>query len=62
MLVGGIIVEDGMDQFAGRDHRLDAVQETDEFLMAMTRLHQQDYTGWICAILGLVLALTTNRV
>jgi len=35
MLVGGIVVEDGVDHFAGRNLGLDGVQEADEFLMAM---------------------------
>src|SRR6516164_8845928 len=30
MLVGGIVIEDRMDQFAGRHGGLDAVEETDE--------------------------------
>ena len=37
MFVGGVIVEDRVDQFAGRDRRFDPVEETDEFLMAMAR-------------------------
>ena len=35
MLVGGVIVEDGVDHFAGRDGALDAVEKADEFLMGM---------------------------
>jgi len=35
MLVGSIVVEDGVDDFAGRDVVLDRVQEADELLMAM---------------------------
>src|SRR5215203_5717449 len=35
MLVGGIVVEDDVDELAGRDVRLDDVQEADEFLVAM---------------------------
>ena len=37
MLVGGIVVEDRMDQLAGRHGGLDPVEETDELLMAMPR-------------------------
>ena len=37
MLLGGIIVEDRVDQLAGGDWRFDPVEETDEFLMAMAR-------------------------
>ena len=33
MLVGGIVVEDGMDEFASRHGGLDAVEETDELLV-----------------------------
>ena len=35
MLVCGIVVEDGVDQLAGRDGALDGVEEADELLMAM---------------------------
>src|SRR3977135_3116530 len=35
MLVGGVVVEDDMDDFAGRDLRLDGVEEPDELLMAV---------------------------
>jgi len=35
MLVGGVIVEDGVDHFAGRDGALDAVEKADQFLMGM---------------------------
>ena len=35
MLVGGVIVEDGVDGFAGRNLALDRVEETDELLVAM---------------------------
>ena len=35
MLVGGVIVGDGMDQFAGRHGGLDGVEEADELLVAM---------------------------
>jgi hypothetical protein len=33
MLVGGVVVEDGVDGHAGRDLALDGVQEADELLM-----------------------------
>src|SRR3974377_683529 len=33
VLMGGIIVEDGMDDFAGRDRPLDGVPKTNEVLM-----------------------------
>ena len=57
MLVGGVIVEDGVDHFAGRDGALDAVEKADQFLMGMAlhaapvhdaveRVGQQ--TGWWC--------------
>ena len=35
MLVGGVVVDNGMDQLAGRHLRLDGVEEADELLMAM---------------------------
>ena len=35
MLVGGVIVDDGVDDLAGGNRSLDGVEETDEFLMAM---------------------------
>jgi hypothetical protein len=35
MLVGGVIVEDCMDDLSGRNLALDGIQEPDEFLMAM---------------------------
>ena len=33
MLVGGVVVEDGVDHLAGRDLALDGVEEADELLM-----------------------------
>ena len=33
MLVGGVVVEDGVDQLAGRDLALDGVEEADELLV-----------------------------
>src|SRR5882724_3733285 len=33
VLVGGVVVEDGVDSLAGRDLALDGVQETEELLM-----------------------------
>ena len=35
MLVGGVVVRDGMDELAGRHGRLDRVEEADELLMPM---------------------------
>ncbi len=35
VLVGGVVVEDGVDGLAGRDLALDGVQEADELLMAV---------------------------
>ena len=35
MLVGGVVVGDGMDEFAGRHGPLDRVEEADELLMAV---------------------------
>jgi hypothetical protein len=35
MLVGGVVVRDGMDDLAGRHGRFDRVEEADELLMAM---------------------------
>src|ERR1700722_19824406 len=35
MLVGGVIVRDGMDELTGRHRRLDCVEEADELLMPM---------------------------
>ena len=35
MLVGGVVVEDDVDQLAGRDLGLDGVEEADELLMAV---------------------------
>ena len=35
MLVGGVIVENGVNQFAGRYGALDGVEEADEFLVGM---------------------------
>ena len=36
MFVGGIVVDDGMDQFSHRNLRLDRIEEADELLMAVT--------------------------
>ena len=35
VLVGAVVVEDGVDQLAGRDRRLDRVQEAEELLVAV---------------------------
>ena len=35
MFVGAVIVEDGMDQLAGRDRALDGIEKADELLMGM---------------------------
>ena len=35
MFVGGVVVEDDMDQLASRDLALDGIEKADEFLMAM---------------------------
>jgi len=37
VLVGGIVIEDRVNELAGRHGGLDAVEETDEFLVAMAR-------------------------
>jgi hypothetical protein len=37
VLVGGVVVEDEMDELAGRDLRLDGVEEADELLVAVAR-------------------------
>ena len=35
MLVGGVVIQDGVDDLPGRDIPLDGVEEADEFLVAM---------------------------
>ena len=35
LFVGGVVVNDGMDDFSGRDGALDGVEEANEFLVAM---------------------------
>ena len=35
MLVGGVIVEDGVDHFAGRHGALDGIEKADEFLVSV---------------------------
>jgi hypothetical protein len=35
MFVAGVIVDDGMDQLAGRDRAVDGIEKTDELLVAM---------------------------
>jgi hypothetical protein len=37
VLVGGIVIEDGMDELAGGHDGLDPVEEADEFLVPMAR-------------------------
>ena len=37
MLLGGVVVENGVDELAGGHDRLDPVEEADEFLVAMAR-------------------------
>ena len=37
VLMSGIVIHDGMDDFAGRHRVLDLVEEDDELLMAMAR-------------------------
>ena len=36
MLVGGVVVEDGVNQLAGRYGGLDPIEEPDELLVAMS--------------------------
>ncbi len=36
MLMDGVVVEDNVDQLAGRNRRFDGVEEADELLMAVT--------------------------
>ena len=43
MLVGGVVVEDGVDDLAGGNLALDGVQEADELLMAMALHAAADY-------------------
>ena len=45
MFVGGIVVDDGMDQLAGRHGSLDSVQEADELLMAMALHSAADHAA-----------------
>ena len=35
LLVGGVVVDDGVDDFSGRDDALDGVEEADELLVSM---------------------------
>jgi hypothetical protein len=35
LFVGGVVVDDGVDDFSGRDGALDGVEEADELLVAM---------------------------
>ena len=37
MLVGGVVVGDGVDQLAGRDGALDGIEELEELLVSMAR-------------------------
>ena len=37
MLVGCVIVDDGVNAFARRNLRLDGIEEADEFLMTVAR-------------------------
>jgi hypothetical protein len=43
MLVGGVVVKDGVDELAGRHGGLDPVEETDELLVAMLRQALTDH-------------------
>ena len=45
MLVGGVVVQDHMDQLARRDLALNGVEETDELLVAMTLHAASDDTA-----------------
>jgi hypothetical protein len=51
MLVGGIIVDDGVDHFSRRDLLLDRIEEADELLVAMT-LHVAADDGSIKGVEG----------
>ena len=44
MFVGGVVVDDGVDDLAGRDGALDGVEEADELLMAVP-LHAASHHG-----------------
>jgi hypothetical protein len=46
MLVGGIVVGDGVDDLAGRHRRLDGIEEADELLVAVA-LHASAEHGAI---------------
>ena len=46
VLVGGVVVDDGMDGFAGRDGALDRIEETNELLVAVA-LHAAAEDGAI---------------
>ena len=35
LFVGGVVVDDGVDDFSGRNSALDGVEETNELLVAM---------------------------
>ncbi len=39
VLVGAIVVDDGMDHVAGRDGALDCIEEADELLVAMAHAY-----------------------
>ena len=43
MLVGGVVVGDGMDDLAGPDRALDSVEELDELLVGVARHAAADH-------------------
>ena len=40
LFVGGIVVDDGVDDFSGRNSALDGIEEADELLVAMPSLQR----------------------
>jgi hypothetical protein len=43
LFVGGVVVDDGVDDFSGRDGALDGVEEADELLVAMPSYAASDH-------------------
>ena len=52
VLVGGVVVEDGVHHLAGPDLGLDGVEEADELLMAVWRCINPGYAPPVATVPG----------
>jgi hypothetical protein len=61
LLLGGVVVEDGVDELAGKHRRLNSVEEVDESLMPIARHARAEYPAVQTKGLGLSLVSALQR-